>query len=59
MTAEVNNGAEKLNFNCTKESKEIYQVMKDFEVVPYSEIEKRLDDATQKTIRLVKEIEKS
>jgi hypothetical protein len=44
-----------MTFEFTKESKAIYQVMKDFEVVPYSEIEKRLDDATQKTIMLVKE----
>ena len=43
----------------TRESKEIYQMMKDFKVVPYSEIAKRLDDATEKTIRLVEKMQKS
>ena len=48
-----------MKFECTRESKEIYQIMKDFKVVPYSEIEKRLDEATEKTIQLVKNMQKS
>ena len=59
MTAEANNEEEKLKFVCTKESRATYQVMKNFKVVPYSEIQERLDDSTQKTIQLVKDAEKT
>jgi hypothetical protein len=41
-----------MKFKCSKESKTTYQVMKDFRIVPYSEISKRLDEATEKTIEL-------
>ncbi|MCL2142341.1 MAG: hypothetical protein FWH46_05660 [Methanimicrococcus sp.] len=48
-----------MTFECSRESKEIYQMMKDFKVVPYSEIAKRLDEATEETIRLVENMQKS
>jgi hypothetical protein len=35
-------------FQMTKRSKTIHQVMKSFKVVPYEEVEKTLDEASKK-----------
>lgn len=36
-------------FQVTKRSKTIHQVMKNFKVVPYHEVEQTLDEASKKT----------
>lgn len=38
-----------VQFQITKRSKKIHQVMKNFRIVPYNEIEQTLDEATKKT----------
>jgi hypothetical protein len=48
-----------VKFTYTEESKITDSIIKQFKVVPYSEISKRLDEATQKTIEFVKNNVKS
>ena len=41
------------------DNKKVSEILKNFEVTPYNEVEKRLDKAIQATIQFVAELKKS